>query len=218
VVEATGRELWSAHMAKPLVFEFRGQSLETSIEKIDRAKLYGYIETEIQDESNKRCELATLLGDGHSIIGKGGSAIAYLSADGLWRTRAELKPIDLNGQQITPVKSSFDSPISLGETATIDEFLSHNVHLIYQIVPAAESPELMAELRKGTIFRFPFSYRGGVEASPGFLLLGGDGNPFLCVCTATAIEFVGPTASAPVVNEEATDTGEDEDALDFSLV
>ena len=205
-------------MAKPLVFLYRDNSLEFSLEKVDRAKLYGYIDTEIQDESGTRCELATLLGDGRSIVGKGGSAIAYLSADGCWRTRAELKPVDVHGQPITPVKSSFDSPITLTETATVDEFLSHNVTLIYQLLPAAESPELMATLRSGKIFRLPFSYRGGVEASPAFVLLGGDGNIFLCVCTPTAIEFVGPTATAQVVVDETGDAGEDEDTLDFSMV
>lgn len=204
-------------MAKPLVFNFGEHSLEVSLEKIDRAKLYGYIETEIQDETGKRCELATLLGDGHSIAGKGGTAIAYLSTDGLWRTRAELQPVDVQGQPITPVKSSFDAPITLAEVAAIDEFLSHNITLIYQIVPSADNPELYAELRKGTIFRFPFSYRGGVEASPAFLLLGGDGNPFLCVGTPTSIEFIGPAATAPVVTDDAS-AGEEEDSLDFSMV
>src|SRR5262245_61199497 len=116
-------------MAKPLVFEFRGQSIEVALEKIDRAKLYGYLDTEVQDEAGKQCELATLLGDGHSIVGKGGSALVYLSADGLWRTRAELQPVDVQGKPITPVKSSFDAPITLSETVTVDDFLSHNIHL-----------------------------------------------------------------------------------------
>lgn len=205
-------------MAKPLVLNFRGQAIETALEKVDRAKLYGYVETEVQDEAGKRCELATLLGDGHSIVGKGGSAIAYLTTDGLWRTRSELKPIDVHGKPITPVKSSFDAPIDLTETATIDDFLSCNVNLIYQVLPSAECPELLAELQAGTIFRMPFSYRGGVEASPAFLFLASDGNPFLCVCTQTAIEFVGPAATAPVVNDDASDAGEEEDSLDFSMV
>jgi hypothetical protein len=206
-------------MARPLVFEFRGGSIAVALEKIDRTKLYGFVETEVQDETGKKCELGTLLGDGHSIVGKGGSALAYLSADGLWCTRSELRPVDPSGRPLTPVKSSFDAPIVLGETATIDEFLSHNVHLIYQVVPAAEAPELLGELRKGTIFRFPFSYRGGVEASPAFLLLTADGNPFLCVGAPTALEFVGPAATAPAVApEETAADGEDEDALDFSMV
>jgi hypothetical protein len=205
-------------MAKPLVFDFRGHPVEVALEKIDRTKLYGYVETEVQDETGKRCELATLIGDGHSIVGKGGSAIAYLSADGLWRTKADLRPIDVNGKPITPVKSSFDVPIPLAETATIDELLSHNIHLIYQMLPAGECPELLAELQAGTIFRFPFSYRGGVEASPAFMLLSADGHPFLCVGTPTAIEFIGPTATAPVMADEKTDGAEEEDLLDFSLV
>jgi hypothetical protein len=205
-------------MAKPLVFEYRGRPVEVALEKIDRARLYGYVDVEVQDESGKRCELATLLGDGHSIVGRGGSAIAYLSADGLWRTRAELRPVDPEGRPITPVKSSFDAPISLAETATVDEFLSHNVHLIYRVVPAAEEPALTAELKAGTVYRFPFSYRGGVDASPAFLLIGADGTPFLCVGTPTAIEFVGPAATAPAVADDTAAGEEDDDALDFSLV
>jgi len=203
-------------VAKPLAFEFCDRSVEVGLEKVDRTKLYGWVDVEVQDDAGRPCELATLVGDGHSVVGKGGTAIAYLTADGLWTTRAELRPVDANGQPVTPVKSSFDAPIKLDATATPDEFLEHNVHLIYQVVPTTGFDELLAELTAGTIYHFPFSYRGGVEASPAFLLLGGDGTPFLCVGAATALEFVGPAATAPAA-EESADAG-DEDALDFSLV
>jgi hypothetical protein len=205
-------------MAKPLKFLFRAESVEMTLEKIDRAKLYGYLDTEVQDDAGKKCELATLLSDGHSMVGKGGSALAYFNPDGLWCTRAELQPVDVHGKPITPVKSSFDVPITLSESVTVDEFLTYNIQLIYHAVPGAESPELMLELRAGKIFRFPFSYRGGVESSPAFLLLSGEGHPFMCVGTATAIEFVGPTATAALIADETAAAGEDEDALDFSLV
>lgn len=209
-------------MAKPLTLDFRGQAVAVALEKVDRSKLYGYVETEVLDEAGRRCELATLIGDGHSIVGKGGSAIAYLSPDGEWRTRGELRPVDVHGAPITPVKSSFDAPVPLAATATVDEYLSHNIHLVYQIVPADDAvplaPDLLGELKAGTIFRLPFSYRGGVEASPAFLLLGGDGNPFLCVGTPTAAEFVGLPAVAAVVSDDTADATEDEDSLDFSLV
>ena len=204
-------------MAKPLVFDFRGEFIEAALEKVDRSKLYGYAETEVHDDAGRPCELATLIGDGHSIAGKGGIALAYLSADGLWRTRAELRPVDLHGKPITPVKSSFDAPIPLDATSGVDDFLSHNIHLIYQILPVADATGLLAELRAGTIYRFPFSYRGGVQASPAFLLLGADGNPFLCVGTPTAIDFVGPAAPPPLADDTAEADAE-EDALDFSLV
>lgn len=206
-------------MAKPLRVEFAGRELDFTLEKVDRSKLYGYVETEVLDETGKRCELATLIGDGHSVVGKGGTALAYLSQDGLWRKKADLKPIDVHSQPIAPVKSTFDATVVLDATASVDEYLSHNVMSVYQLALEGDgdATELLAELKAGTIFRFPFSFRGGLEASAGFLLLGADGNLFLCVGTATALEFLGPTATAAVV-QDADTADEEEDALDFSLV
>jgi hypothetical protein len=205
-------------MAKPLVVEFEGETVNLSLSKVERSKLYGYVETEVVDEAGKRCELATLTGDGHSIVGKGGTASAYLSPNGQWRKKADLKPVDLNGKVITPVKSTFDSTITLDKKATVDEYLSHNINTIYCLTPDEENEALKIELAAGTIFQFPFSYRGGLEASAGFLLQGSDGNLFLCVGVPTAIEFVGLKATAAVVQEEEAAPVEDEDMLDFSLV
>src|SRR5207249_9928381 len=122
------------------------------------------------------------------------------------------------GKEIVPAKSTFDAPVALERQATIDEYLSHNIHLIYRLHPSGDHPALLQELRKGAIFQFPFSYRGGVEASAGFLLLGSDGNAFLCVGTPTAIAFVGLKAAAAVVADETEAPTDDEEALDFSLV
>lgn len=205
-------------MAKPLTFEFRGAAIDCALEKIDRAKLYGWIETEVQDGSGRRCDLATLASDGHSIVGKGGTALAYLSVDGLWQTKAALKAVDPQGKVITPVPSSFDAPIPLDRTATIDEFLSHNIHLIYRLVPETEQPELLEELAGGTVYHFPFSYRGGLEASAGFLLRGSDGNLFMCVGMPTAIDYVGLTSAAAVLPPEGETVPDDDEGLDFSLV
>ena len=79
-------------MAKPLSVEFHGEVFALDLQKVDRTKLYGYVESEVLDENGKRCEIGTLTGDGHSIVGKGGTALAYLSPDGLWRKKTELKP------------------------------------------------------------------------------------------------------------------------------
>jgi hypothetical protein len=204
-------------MAKPLIITHQGTSVDLSLEKVDRAKLYGYAETVVQDDAGKPCELGTLASDGHSVVGKGGAALVYLSHDGQWRSKAELKPVDLDGKLIVPVKSSFDAPVELEKTATIDELLSHNVHSIYHLTAESWPASLTKALAAGTIFSFPFSYRGGIEASSGFLLQGADGNSFLLVGTPTAFDFVGLQATAAVVADESVDVVED-DALDFSLV
>ena len=205
-------------MAKPLTVVYRGETLHLDLEKVERSKLYGYVDTEVVDETGKPCELATLISDGHSIVGKGDTALAYLTPEGLWRKKSDLKAVDIHGNTIVPVKSTFDTPVSLDATASIDEYLSHNIHLIYKLTPDEVCEPLEEELKRGTIFHFPFSYRGGLEASAGFLLLGSDGHAFLCVGTPTAAEFVDLKATAPVVPEADEATAVEDDALDFSLV
>ena len=76
--------------------------------------------------------------------------------------------------------------------------------------------DLLAELRGGTIFKFPYSFRGGLEADAGFLLAGADGNVFLAVGSPTKIEFVGLQQAVGLAEEES---GEDEaDMLDFDMI
>jgi len=205
-------------MAKPLTVVFRGETVNLELEKVERSKLYGYVETEVVDDAGRHCELATLISDGHSIVGKGGTALAYLTAEGLWRRKTELTAVDLHGKVIEPVKSTFDAPVPLDATASVDDYLSHNIHLIYRMTPDEESVPLSAALKAGTIFRFPFSYRGGLEASAGFLLQGSDGNIFLCVGKPTSAEFVDLKATAAVVPQADEAVIEDDDALDFNLV
>ncbi len=204
-------------MAKPLSVEFHGEVFELDLEKVDRTKLYGYVESEVLDENGKRCEIGTLTGDGHSIVGKGSTALAYLSPEGLWRKKTELKPVDRQGDLIPPVKSTFDATVALDRTVSIDDFLTHNIHLIYHLKSEREPAALMSELKKGTIFQFPFSYRGGVEASAGFLLLGSDGNVFLLVGTPTDIEFIGLKSPAAIADGNDA-SADDDDLLDFSMV
>lgn len=205
-------------MAKPLTVEYQGKLIDLTLEKVDRARLYGYVETEVLDEHGNRCEMATLTADGHSIVGKGGIALAHLTQDGLWRKKAELRPVDVHGKDLTPVRSSFDAPVKLERTATLDEYLSHNIHLIYRLVPDREHPALVAELQRGTIFAFPFSFRGGVEASAGHLLRGSDGNLFLCVGSPAALEFVSLEAITAVADGDDSDDADEEGALDFNMV
>ncbi len=205
-------------MAKPLTVVFEGETINLGLSKVDRDKLYGYSDLEVVDDAGKPCELATLISDGHSIVGKGGTALAYLTEDGHWRKKAELKAFDPDNKPITPVKSTFDNPVTLDTTATTDEYLSHNIHAIYQLTPDEVSEPLQESLAAGTIYTFPFSFRGGLEANAGFLLQGSDGNPFLCVGGRTDLEFLGLDEVAPAVADADEPLGEDDDAIDFSMM
>ena len=206
--------------AKPLVFEYEKTTVTFDMVKVDRSKLYGFKELEVNDDQGRPCDLATLAEDGKTIIGKGGTGIGYLSAAGLWADKSNLTPVDLEGNKIEPVKSSFGTAIPLTETATIEEFLNHNIRLCYLMDSEELCEPLMDKLRANTIFKFPYSYRGGLESDAGFLLMNHEGIVFFLVGDPTVVEFVGLQQAAPVATEDSdaeTDSAED-GLMDFGMI
>jgi hypothetical protein len=203
-------------VAKPLVFKFGGSELPFQLHKIDRAKLYGYKELEVLDQKGRRCELATLAGDGQTVVGRGGAALATLDADGRWCEKSQLKPVDVDGKEITPVTSSYAAPIESLAACSVDEYLQHNIRLVYQLEGEGDVAALQSELKGGTIFKFPYSYRGGIEADAGFLLASDDGNLFFAVGNPTKVEFLG-LAQVAVAEDEDPET-EEMDMLDFDMI
>lgn len=203
-------------VAKPLVFQFGDRDLAFDIQKVDRAKLYGYKEVEALDERGRRCMLATLANDGRTVVASGGTAFGQLTADGLWCQKAKLKPVDLEGNELKPVESSFSAPIKLFDTASIDDFLQHNIRAVYLLDTPDDTADLKYELQRGTIFAFPYSYRGGVEADAGFLLMGTDQNVFLAVGSPTKVSFIGLAQTAMVESED--EQADETDLMDFDMI
>lgn len=202
-------------MAKPLIFQWGDRHLPFNMNKVDRSKLYGYKEVEVQDDQDRRCELATLAEDGRTVVGRGGTAFGQFSPDGTWRDKTELRPVDIDGQEIQTVPSSFSAPVKLFDTATFDEYLRHNIRLVYQLSTDEDLADLIAELSRGTVFRFPYSYRGGLEADAGFLLQGEDGNVYLAVGSPTKVEFIGLQQVAVTDDDAQLD---ETDLMDFDMI
>jgi hypothetical protein len=202
-------------MAKPLVLQFGDRDLAFAMNKVDRSKLYGYKEVEALDDLGRRCELATLTADGRTVVGRGGTAFGQLSPDGTWRDKGHLRPIDVDGKEIQSVPSSFSAPIKVFDTATVDEYLKHNIRLVYQLSTEGDRADLATELARGTIFKFPYSYRGGLEADAGFLLQGDDGNTFLAVGNPTKVEFIGLQQMAVAEDDGELDETE---LMDFDMI
>ena len=148
-------------MPKPLVFNFGGQLLAVFMSKVDRSKLYGYKEPEMLDEQEEPCELATLAADGRTVIGRGGTAAGYLSVEGHWCERFELTPVDLEGQPIEAVPSSFEFPITLVETVDINEYLNYEIRSV------------------------------GLETEDAFLLMNDEQHIFMVIGSPTGFPFVG---------------------------
>lgn len=203
-------------MAKPLVFQFGDRDISFTLDKVERSKLYGYKELDVVSEDGQHCELATLADNGCTIVSRGGSGIGQLSADGLWCDKQSLKPVDPEGKEVQPVPSSFSAPIRLFETVSVEEYLNHNIRLVYHVTSTDDMADLVKELKKGTLFSFPYSYRGGLAADAGFLLMGEEDKVFLAVGNPTKLEFIGlQQVTAGDADEEEE---EEADSMDFDMI
>jgi hypothetical protein len=206
-------------MANPLVFQWRDRQISFQMAKVDRARLYGFKESDVLDDQGQRCELATLAQDGQTVVGRGGSAFGTLTADGTWIEKTQLRPVDPAGQTIQPVASSYAAPVPLVEQASAEDYLDCAVRSVYLMETADDIGPLAEELKQGTIYRFPYSFRGGLEPDLGFLLANVEGKLFCAIGRPAKVEFLGLAQAAAAVEDEESSGADDEaDAMDFSMM
>lgn len=207
-------------MPRVLEFEFRKKRFGCAISKVDRSKLYGSREVETLDADGGRCNLATLAGDGHTLIPQGGTAIGYIGGDGRWVASDELTAVDRDAKPLPAVPASFDQTIKLSKKVTVDAFLEHSIRLTYALDPVEGlDPAFSRELDKGAIYVFEFSYRGGVDTDPAFVLRGEDGTAWLLIGDPNEIEYVKlEQCAACGPGQEDDDMDEDQAELDFSML
>jgi len=198
-------------MPRALKFKYGGSEFECELNKIDRQKLYGSVDVETRDIDGNRCGLATLANDGKTLIPYGGTAMGYISSDGEWVERTALKPVDLSGNELPLLSSSFDITIELEKTATLEEFLNYSSRLVYLMGTDDDfAPELVEE------FRFDFLYREGISADPAFLLGTSDGLIWMMVGKPSAIEYVGLDQAAVCFVGKEDD--EEVEEFDFEML
>lgn len=206
-------------MAKALVFKHGSTDLSFNLERVDRKKLYGQLDTEVVDEQGRPCQLAILGGDGKTLVGRGGSALCMLDADGGYCDRSTLRPVGVDGAPLTKVASTFAAPVVLDQRASIDEYLAHNIKAIYALQPPMGADALLAELRGGALYSFAFSYRGGLDPDVGFLLANSEGLPFLAVGKKTRLKFVAlPEIADPDAEADLAEDSDDDDSMDFGML
>ncbi len=205
-------------MARELQFRFNDSSFGCELNKIDRTKLYGSVDIETRDSEGNRCSLATLANDGKTLIPTGGTASGYLNPDGEWIERADLVPMNLDGDELPTLPSSFDAPIELNQQADLSTFLNHSIRLSYVLeCEDGFDSDLLEQLQSGAIFKFEFLYRAGVSPDPAFIIADGKRNVWMLVGTPAQIDFTGlDQAAVPTANADADD--DDEDDFDFDML
>ncbi|MFM7640059.1 MAG: hypothetical protein ACKO45_00650 [Cyanobium sp.] len=209
-------------MPRSLRFVYGDAESPFAMVKVDRGKLYGSRSIETLDGEGQRCSLATLASDGRTLVPNGGTAMAHLSPAGEWLENDSLAALDGEGHPLAKQPSSFEQPILLEDTVDEDHLLEHSIRLTYALEPeAGASGALAAALAAGTIFTFPFSWRGGFDTDPAFLLQGEEGCAWLLIGDPNTIRLVGleqAAACGPEAEEEPEAEGEPGVDLDFTML
>lgn len=208
-------------MARSLSFSINDITFDAEIIKVDRSHLYGTVRIETDDMDGARCRVATLAIDGKTLIPKGGTALGYINPEGEWVNRDQLQPVDLDGEPVETVESSFDEAIVLDNQCDADEFLNHSVRLVYRLKPDGTfPPPLIEALKPGVLFKFGFSYRGGVGYDPAFILSDEEDNIWMMVTRENQVETVGLEQAAVCYGENLDEDPDEPEstAIDFGML
>lgn len=203
-------------MPRSLKLSLDGEEFSVQLKKIDRDDLYGSVEIEAFDEKGNPAQLLVLASDGKTLLNKGGTALATVDQKGNSIERTSLKAVNLEGEAIEMVESSFSAPNEL-KVADIDDYLSQVVKSIYVLDPDEDSDLkfLLDHLSSGHIYSFPFSYRGGTEYDNAFII-GNKDDAFMVIGKQARFQFAKLNQAARLdALEEEEVSGDD---IDFDLI
>jgi hypothetical protein len=202
-------------MPRELILSLDGKEFGVVLTRIDREDLYGKVEIEAFDEKGKPAALKVLAADGQTLIDKGGTALEVVDHAGNSIDRSELVPVNLEGETIERVPSSFDAPNAL-RPATIDDYLGSIVKSVYVLDPPddADLKYLKENLAGKQLFSFPFSYRGGLEYDSAFVL-GADDEAFMVICKDTEPKYFKLNQASVLSSDEEQEISADDISFDL---
>ena len=203
-------------MARLIKFQIEKQSFDAGIIKVDREKVYGWIETVYSDLNNLTCTTATLIDDGQTLLTSGSVASKTVNSLNIEIDKSTL--IAKNGSDLslaTLKPSAYDQPVNL-IPSSIDELLDLDVTATYELTfddPSIKLSMLQAFTNIQT-YRFEFNYRTDYEASDAFILQS-EQNIFILTGTKNDFTYLENIKQEQVVIE--TEENLDEE-LDFGML
>lgn len=192
-------------MARNIRFTNGGNTWESGITKVDRNKVYGWVETEIYDSNGGLCSTASLLDDGATLILSGSTALKSVDKNGAEVNKKELKAVHLDGTPAEQIPSVFDAEIAL-QPADMDALFDLEVKSIYQLSFDDEpvKQDLIATLASGNLFKFDFNYRADYSSDDA-LLVTAQNEVFI---------LVGKTIEFPYLDNEIVQVIDDEEEIE----
>lgn len=202
-------------MSKSITFHIGDETFVAGITKVDRNKVYGYVEEVVKDKDGRACHSGYLLDDGHTIILPGATSLKTVNDANVELVKSSLKTVYTDGTDALLVPSSFEKEIHL-ESGTLDDLFSLEVNTVYQLqLQDIVMRNVMQKLfDEHMIFRFVFNYRADYEGADAILIH--RQNDFF-VLTGRMLSFDYLT-NVTSIQRLDIDADEQEEDLDFEML
>ena len=204
-------------MAKAIQFVAGKLKFAAALTKIDRDKVYGFIEVKVNDDKGKPCIMGSLLDDGRTLFLNGATALKTVDASFNELDKKTLKVVYQDGKDAVLVPSSFEGETKLTETS-LDDLFNLEITSVYQLdfEDASQKKSVSNFLAAGKVARFVFNYRADYEGADAILIANVNG---IFALTGRIIDFsYVENKLAPVAATILEETIEEEEGMDFGML
>ena len=203
-------------MAKAIQFVAGKLKFAAALTKIDRDKVYGFIEVKVNDDKGNPCIMGSLLDDGRTLVLNGATAMKTVDSKFNELDKKTLKVVYQDGKDAVLVPSSFEGEIKLTETS-LDDLFNLEITSVYQLdfEDASQKKSVSDYLADAKVARFVFNYRADYEGADAILISNADG---IFALTGRIIDFPFLENKLAAVATTLVEETVEEEGMDFGML
>ena len=203
-------------MAKSITFSIGDKKFQGAINKVDRDKVYGFVEELVTDASGNLCTTGSIMDDGSTIILSGSTALKTVDKNNKEVDKKTLKAVYMDGKDAVLVPSSYDQEVMLQKTI-VDYMYNLEVTAVYQMafedtgIAKADVLKMLGD----DYYRFVFNYRADYEGADAIMLATAN-EVFVLTGRLLEFNFLENKNTVVVLDEETA--AETDDSIDFGML
>jgi len=203
-------------MAKAIQFNAGKLTFAASLTKVDRDKVYGFIEVKVNDDKGNPCTMGSILDDGKTLILNGSTANKTVDASFNELDKKKLKVVYQDGKDAVLVPSSYDGEVLLTLTS-LDDLFNLEVTSVYQLdfEDDLQKKSVSDFLASGKVARFLFNYRADYEGADAILIANANG---IFALTGRIIDFPFLKNEVEPISETLVEQPIEEEGMDFGML
>lgn len=205
-------------MAKPITFNTGEKTFQAAINKVDRDKVYGYIEESVSDANGEPCLTGSLMDDGSTIIMSGATALKTVDSNNNEVDKKSLKAVYMDGKEAVLIPSSYEHEVKL-DNANADDLYNLEVTAVYQLDFEnlnVSKTEVLKYFDGDIYYRFVFNYRADYEGADA-IMLATENDIFILTGRMLSFQYL-ENKNQPVTIDETSEPVNEEDNMDFGML